>query len=503
MTSANAWDFYYTYNILYQLRYKGEEAYKAMCNVKGLASGLAKKGISYTLKQQAVDNILSVLDEECQFILPENVKMPEAVSYQSKMRVECPVDVEVLDANGNVVVHLSDQVGSDVTNEHGRFAVVYTPYTGNYAKMLCFSQDQDYTVRSIGTDAGLVNMTVAKRTQNDDIVIYKMDNERVEKDTVLSVRLTEEKAETGTLSYTKETSGSTDIEEKYMRDSTDATEVAVTSVRLKEDNITLNVGESCLLNATVIPSTASDQQLCWLSEDNSIATVKEGKVLAVKEGKIKIYCSSLGNPDIMAVCDLSVAEKKPSASIRPVQPTKTKAAQKLKVRYGPSKKKLKKPLGSKLTQKVTGAKTKVTFTSSDPKVARVNKKTGKITCVGVGNAVITTTAEASSKYKEAKSQFKLTVVPKKVDIYIRSKKKGRVIVQISAQNRGNSGYQIKYKNRGITKIAGIATSKKYVRKTLKNLRSSTMIMVRVRAYKKVGGKTIFGPYTGWAHILVK
>lgn len=57
-TEENAWNFYYTYHTLYQIRKKGEESYLAMCNVKGLAAGLAKKSINYELKEKVVNNIL-------------------------------------------------------------------------------------------------------------------------------------------------------------------------------------------------------------------------------------------------------------------------------------------------------------------------------------------------------------------------------------------------------------------------------------------------------------
>lgn len=185
-TEENAWNFYNNYNTLYQIRQKGEESYLAMCNVKGLAAGLAKKGINYELKEKVVDSILGILKERCQFTLPEGMEIPKSASYHSKFVVQCPVDLEVVDSSGNVVVRLSDQVESDVTNSYGRFAVVYMSYTDDYAKVVCLNQDSGCSIRAIGTDIGLVSLEAALKA-DDGIINYKMNNEAVSKGTVIYV----------------------------------------------------------------------------------------------------------------------------------------------------------------------------------------------------------------------------------------------------------------------------------------------------------------------------
>ena len=59
---------------------------------------------------------------------------------------------------------------------------------------------------------------------------------------------------------------------------------------------------------------------------------------------------------------------------------------------------------------LTGAKTPVTYSSSDPQVATVDALTGQVTVRGVGKTVITAVAEASDEYKQATASYTLKVV---------------------------------------------------------------------------------------------
>lgn len=174
-----------------------------------------------------------------------------------------------------------------------------------------------------------------------------------------------------------------------------------------------------------------------------------------------------------------------------------KAEQRLQNKYGSGRKKLEKQVGSKLTQKVTGAKTAVTFSSSDTKVAKVGKTSGVITCVGVGKAVITSRAAESGQYKTATSKATIYVIPKTANIKsVRSSKKGQVTITGTNGANDNDGYQIQYKHNGKTRTVK-APGKKSITRTFKNLKSRKDFKVRMRAYKKVKGETYYGIYSKW------
>jgi len=82
--------------------------------------------------------------------------------------------------------------------------------------------------------------------------------------------------------------------------------VEVTSIVLNRTTLSLNEGESATLVATVFPSDATDQNVVWSTSNESVATVVEGKVTAVKEGTATITASCGGKS---ATCSVTVKKK--------------------------------------------------------------------------------------------------------------------------------------------------------------------------------------------------
>lgn len=190
----------------------------------------------------------------------------------------------------------------------------------------------------------------------------------------------------------------------------------------------------------------------------------------------------------------------PGTDENPTDFPKQKLVQDFTIKYGFW---VTRQVGFVLTQKVTGNKTDIQYESSNTKVATVSEN-GKITCKAIGTTVITVTAIESDEYEAATKTFTLTVVPKKVGVKsMKSTKKGQIVVTSDITMTGNHGYQIQYKNKDTTKRVSVKTSKRSVTKILRGLKSGTKVQVRIRAYKKVNGKTIYGPYGNWKNIKVR
>lgn len=64
--------------------------------------------------------------------------------------------------------------------------------------------------------------------------------------------------------------------------------IAVTGVTLNKTVLTLTEGDSETLTATIAPSDAANKSVRWISSDESVATVSNGKITAVKEGTATI-----------------------------------------------------------------------------------------------------------------------------------------------------------------------------------------------------------------------
>ena len=82
----------------------------------------------------------------------------------------------------------------------------------------------------------------------------------------------------------------------------------VTGITLDKSEMTLGIGQSIVLHATVHPEDASDKTVTWASEDERIATVnKEGCITAVSEGTTFISATASGRT---ALCRVSVTNWK-------------------------------------------------------------------------------------------------------------------------------------------------------------------------------------------------
>ena len=77
----------------------------------------------------------------------------------------------------------------------------------------------------------------------------------------------------------------------------------VTSVVLDKVSLTLLVGETSTLTATVLPEDATDKTVIWRSNDTSVATVENGVVKGIGIGETTITATSGG---ITTYCSISV-----------------------------------------------------------------------------------------------------------------------------------------------------------------------------------------------------
>lgn len=82
-------------------------------------------------------------------------------------------------------------------------------------------------------------------------------------------------------------------------------------IKLNRTNATLYVGGSVTITATLVPDNAVNKDLEWISSDESIATVENGKITAKKLGKCNIKVKNTSEPIIERDITVNVV-KKPS-----------------------------------------------------------------------------------------------------------------------------------------------------------------------------------------------
>ena len=79
----------------------------------------------------------------------------------------------------------------------------------------------------------------------------------------------------------------------------------VTKVELNKTSLTLAVGKSDTLTATITPSNATNPNVTWSSDDESVATVENGKVTAVGTGSTNITVTTADGSHT-ATCTVTV-----------------------------------------------------------------------------------------------------------------------------------------------------------------------------------------------------
>lgn len=170
--------------------------------------------------------------------------------------------------------------------------------------------------------------------------------------------------------------------------------VKANKITLSPSSLTINVGVTKSVNATVLPKNASIKSLKWDSSDNTIAKVNnKGQITGIKKGRAKISVSTI---DGSASASMDVVVR--SSSTKPSTSVGVKTINVY-------------PTSMDLSVGTTGyidavvlpenaSNNKILYSSSNTKVATVNKY-GTVKAVGAGTAVIKVSSDADSKlYKK-------------------------------------------------------------------------------------------------------
>jgi uncharacterized protein YjdB/DNA/RNA endonuclease G (NUC1) len=158
-------------------------------------------------------------------------------------------------------------------------------------------------------------------------------------------------------------------------------EVPVSSVSVNQPSAELTIGQTLQLSATVSPYDATNKDVLWTSANPSVASVSGGGlVTAVAEGHAEITASAGGKK---ASCKITVS--KGVVEVSSVELDKTE----LSLIKGESETLMATIKPADATQKT------VTWTSSDPLVARVDQD-GQVLAHAGGTAVITAKAGEKS-----------------------------------------------------------------------------------------------------------
>lgn len=119
----------------------------------------------------------------------------------------------------------------------------------------------------------------------------------------------------GTVSSYKSTEGWSKFN-KIVEDETVENDL-VSNIYIDASSITLQIGETKQLTATVSPDNATDKSVTWTSSNNSVATVSSnGLVTAKSAGTATITCKSNDGSGKSATCTITVKKKVESRKVQ-------------------------------------------------------------------------------------------------------------------------------------------------------------------------------------------
>lgn len=260
----------------------------------------------------------------------------------------------------------------------------------------------------------------------------------------------------------------------------------VTGIKLNKKKATVAVGSSITLKATITPSDATIQTVKWKSSDKKIAAVSKGVVTGVAVGNAKITVTT-DDGSKKATCTVKVRPQKMSftnATFRTYNSVKLTWNEAANVD------------GYKIYRKNAKGKYKLLKTLYGKQTSYIDRNlaTGSIQSYKIRafKAV-----EGVNRNGPQSKSIDVKVIPGRV-VVTSATKSGKAAIRLRWKKvKGASGYAIYRKNTVTGKFKRIKLIKKGTNLTYKNkkLTVGTTYTYKVRAYRTVNGKRVFGMYS--------
>ena len=458
----NARKTVYAYYMLLKTRMAGEQSLQSM-----MKSGKMAWKRAYAVSKEISETLKS------------NEKWLEASGVLSEIStsvVACPVNVEVRNSAGKLILTIYD--GKETEGYIGDiyYSAFYNPISKDYTKIVRLPVNGGYSLKCTGTDLGVVDYYQTTISDDGGTTQQEVNNIPVQKNSQVIISENKEKQPVCTL---KE--GNKEIKKYIAKTSTSSnTYIPVTGIKVTQSKMSLKVGDKQRINTTISPDNASTQGIQWTSSADGIVSVNsDGVITANKKGTAVITAKAV-NDNVSTKIQVTVAEKTTVYS-------------------------------GKFTVKLSGTTYAYNGKTQKPKVKVTYK--GKVlsskyyTVVYKNNKNIgtaTVTVKGKGNYKKCSGKATFKIVLKKSTLS--SLKAGKKSATVSWKTvTGSTGYQIQYstnKNFSKSKIIKVTGAGKKST-TIKKLTSKKNYYVRVRAYKTVNKKAVYGAWSSSKKTVVK
>ena len=456
----NARKTVFAYYMLLKTRMAGEESLQAM-----MKSGKMTWKRAYAVSKE----ISATLESNEKWLKDSGV-----LSEISTSIVACPVNVEVRNHSGKLILTIYD--GKEIEGYIGDiyYSAFYNPISKDYTKIVRLPVNGGYSLNCTGTDLGVVDYYQTTIADDGGTTQQEVNNIPVQKNSQVIISENAKKQPVCTL---KEDNKEIN---KYTANTASETYVPVNNIKVDQNKLSLKVSDKKRINTIISPSNASAQGIQWASSAENIASVNaDGVVTANKKGTAVITAKAV-NDNVITKIQVTVAEKTAVYSGK-----LTVKVSKTVYNYNG---KVQKP-------KVTVTYRGKTLSSKYYTVSYKNNK-------NIGTATVTVTGKGTYKKCSGKATFKIVLRTGAIS----SLKAGKKYITLNWKTiTGSTGYQVQYstsKNFAKAKTVRISGAKKYST-TIKKLTSKKTYYVRVRAYRTANRKTVYGAWSGSKKIAVK
>lgn len=195
-------------------------------------------------------------------------------------------------------------------------------------------------------------------------------------------------------------------------------DINVSEVSITPETLSLKIGESGTLTATVSPENATNKKLNWTSSAEAVATVADGVVTAVAEGESIITVTSEDGGKT-ATCNVTVT--KAEEVVDPEDPEKTSEPKIPEGPLGPEKPDLSRYTASGNEMAVKSINLKKTLFKDVKGIKKFNVTAGDASAVKIKGGTLmvlkdaTVTIEAVDKKKEKLAEKTITVIAPAID----------------------------------------------------------------------------------------
>ncbi len=327
-----------------------------------------------------------------------NIKTGATEQLTAKVQPTDATNSKVTWSSNNKDVAEVDQTGMITAKKEGSAVITVTAQDGSGKTATCQVNVTDIKVSGITLSASTLAMQTedVKRLSVTNITPANATNKALKwesKNTWVATvdesgNVTAKNPGEATITVTAADNGGAQATCKVTVTERTAPVIKVTQIQLSQTRASLNEGKELQLTATVLPTDATNQSLTWSSSVEGVATVDPtGKVTAIKAGTTVITATAKDDSGISASCTVQVTV--PTVKVTGITLNKTTAS----VVKG-------KTVALTATVTPTNATNKnVTWKSSNPKIAKVDEKSGVVTAVAAGTATITATAADDSGVK--------------------------------------------------------------------------------------------------------